>query len=313
MFSVIIPYYNKSKYIQRSLDGVLNQTYQEFEIILVNDGSTDGGLQLISTTYSDKITIINQENQGVSAARNTGIKAARYSYIAFLDADDCWHNQFLEKIKEVIDAEKDIKIIGTHYSRNKEFLAADSGVLDYFKFENYFKSALKNTYFSSSSTIITADFFKKNSGFNSDLKRGEDIDLWIRAVRSSGNAFYIKNTLVYYSDEDENQATNFKGNLQNTLVGTINEKYQDLLKASTDQNFNQFVSVYVYFNLYPFYYDSESNLFAKAMLKKNEYQFFLLNLVYVLPLGVGTRLVSSNRFSKWIRLYLKFVIRYTLK
>ena len=210
MFSVIIPYYNKSKYIQRCLDGVLNQTFQKFEIILVNDGSTDGGLQFISNTYSKKITIINQINQGVSAARNTGIKAAKYPFIAFLDADDCWHNQFLQRGKEIIDKEINIKIIGAHYSRDKEFLDSDLDSLNYFKFENYFKSALRNTYFSSSSTIIATNFFKKNIGFNTNLKKGEDIDLWIRAVCSGGNAFYIKNTLVYYSDEDANQSTNSK-------------------------------------------------------------------------------------------------------
>jgi hypothetical protein len=229
-----------------------------------------------------------------------------------LDADDCWHHQFLQKVKEVIDNEINIKIIGTHYSRNKEFLMTDSDALNYFKFENYFKSALRNTYFSSSSTIIATNFFKINNAFNSDLKRGEDIDVWIRAVHSGSNAFYIKNTLVYYSDEDENQATNSKGNFQNTLVGTINEKYQDLLKASTDRSFNRFVSVYVYFNLYPFYYDAESHLPAKAMLKKNEYQFFLLRIVYLLPIGIGRKIINYKSFSTWIRWYMKFVIRYIL-
>ena len=312
MFSVIIPYYNKSKYIQRCLDGVLNQTFQEFEIILVNDGSTDDGLRFITNNYSDKITVINQENQGVSAARNTGIKAAKYPFIAFLDSDDCWHKEFLQKGKEVIDKELNIKIIGAHYSRNKEFLMTDSDALDYLKFENYFKSALRNTYFSSSSTIITAEFFAKHNGFNTNLKKGEDIDLWIRAVHSGGNAFYIKNTLVYYSDEDVNQATNSKGNINNTLVGTINEKYENILKSSTDKNFNRFVSIYVYFNLYPHYYDSESHLFARAALKKNEYRFFLLHLVYWLPLRIGQKMMASYSCRKFIRFYMKFVIRYIL-
>lgn len=312
MFSVIIPYYNKSKYIQRCLDGVLNQTFQEFEIILVNDGSTDNGLGFISTTYSNKITVINQENKGVSTARNTGIKVAKYPFIAFLDADDCWHNEFFQKAKEVIDTEINVKIIGAHYSRKNEFLTADSGVLDYFKFENYFKSALKNTYFSSSSTIITADFFKSNDGFNANLKQGEDIDLWVRAVHSGGNSFYIKNTLVYYSDEDENQATNFNRNIKNTLVGTINTLYEKNLKSSNDSSFNRFVSIYVLFNLYRYYYDLESHLYAKEALNKNEYNFFLLGLVYRLPLQLGIKLMGSKRFNKWIRLYMKFVIRHIL-
>ncbi len=312
MFSVIIPYYNKSNYIHRCLDGVLNQTFQEFEIILVNDGSTDNGLHFISNNYSNKIIIINQENQGVSAARNIGIKAAKYPFIAFLDADDCWHNQYLQKVKEVINTEENIKIIGTHYSRNKEFLASDSGSLNYFKFENYFKSALRNTYFTSSSTIIRADFFWENEGFNKNLKKGEDIDVWIRAVQSGGKAFYIKNTLVYYSDEDVNQATNYKGNIENSLAGTMNTLYKNILKSSKNKDFNRFVSIYIYFNLYSFYYAPESHLSAKAMLKKNEFHFILLGLVYKLPLGFGIKLMSFKRFNIWIRLYMKFVIRYIL-
>jgi glycosyltransferase involved in cell wall biosynthesis len=312
MFSVIIPYYNKSKYIQRCLDAVLNQTYQQFEIILVNDGSTDDGLHFITDNYSNKVTVINQENKGVSAARNTGIRAAKCPFIAFLDADDCWHHQFLEKIKAVIDIEKNIKIIGAHYSRNKEFLVTDSGTLDYFKFENYFKSALKNTYFSSSSTIITTDFFTKNEGFNTNLKNGEDIDVWIRAVQSGGNSFYVKNTLVYYSNEDLNQATNTKVPIQNTLVGTINSSYQAALKSSTDIDFNRFISIYVYFNLYPYYYNSESHSLAKLALKNNEFHYFLLNFIYLLPIKIGSKVISSKKYGKWIRLYLKFVIRYLL-
>jgi glycosyltransferase involved in cell wall biosynthesis len=313
MFSVIVPYYNKSKYIQRCLDGVLNQTYQEFEIILVNDGSTDGGLKFISTTYSDKIIVINQENKGVSVARNMGIKQAKYPFIAFLDADDCWHNQFLQKVKEVIDIERDFKIIGTHYSRKKEFLSSDSGSLDYFKFENYFKSAIRNTCFFTSSTIITADFFAKNNGFNNNLKKGEDIDVWVRAVLSGGNAFYVKNTLVYYSDEDINQVTNTKVSIQNSLVGIINQPIYNQCFSVKNDSFNRFSSVFVLCNLYPYFYDSESHLKAKEVLKKNEHHFFLLNLVYTFPLGLGIKLMLSKRLRRWIRLYIKFVIRYFLR
>ncbi|TRX37064.1 glycosyltransferase family 2 protein [Flavobacterium restrictum] len=307
MFSIVIPYYNKSKYIQRCLDSVLNQTFQEFEIILVNDGSTDGGLDFISNVYATKITVIHQENQGVSAARNAGIQASKQSFIAFLDADDCWHYQFLEKVKAVLDVEKDIKIIGAHYTRNKGFLDTDSGVLDYFKFDDYFKSAIRNTYFSSSSTIIAADFFQKNKGFNSDLKKGEDIDVWVRAVYSGGNAFYIKNTLVYYSNEDENQVTNSKVLIENSLVGIIN-KYP----SGVNKSFSKFVSVFVLCNLYPYYYDSKSHLQAKTTLKNNQYEFFLLQLVYMFPVSFGSKVLQSSTLKKGVRLYIKFVIRYVM-
>lgn len=312
MFSIIIPYFNKAKYIQRCLNSVLNQSVQDFEILLIDDGSTDEGLQFISDNYSSKLTIIRQENQGVSAARNKGIENAKHPFIAFLDADDCWHHQFLEKVKEVIEKELNVKIIGAHYSRDKEFLTANVDNLDYFKFENYFKSAPHNTYFTSSSTIITADFFSKNKGFNTDLKNGEDIDLWIRTVHSGGNAYYIKNTLAYYSDEDENQTTNSKGNLEQTLVGIINTNYKDALKISLDKDFNRFVCIYVYFNLYSYYYDSKYHLQAKETLKKNEIHFYFLSLVYKLPFTLGKKITNSSTGVRWLRLFMKFVIRYTM-
>ena len=249
MFSVIIPYYKKRKYIERCIDAVLLQTYQDFEIILVDDGSQDGVAQLIEEKYSEKVQLIQQENHGVSAARNKGIAAATHDYIAFLDADDYWSPFYLEKLAQIINQEKDIKIIGAHYTRNKSEVELKNNSLDYFKFENYFKAAIRNTYFTSSSTIIKNIFFHNNPGFNSNLKRGEDIDVWLRAVASGGNAFYINNTLVYYSDEDSEQATSSIGAVENALVGTINEYYKNLMGKSDNPTFSHFVSKYVYFNL----------------------------------------------------------------
>mgnify|MGYP003661299564 CR=1 FL=1 len=95
MFSVIIPLYNKKHYVSRAIDSVLNQTFQDFEVIVVNDESTDGGVELVKEKYGEQVHLLNQKNQGVSVARNTGIEQAQFPYIAFLDADDYWHSDFL--------------------------------------------------------------------------------------------------------------------------------------------------------------------------------------------------------------------------
>ena len=113
MFSIIIPYYKKRKYIERCIDAVFAQTYQDFEIILVDDGSQDDVAQLIEEKYSGKVHLIQQENQGVSAASNTGIAAATHDYIAFLDADDYWSPFYLAYNAEIINNETDVKIIGS--------------------------------------------------------------------------------------------------------------------------------------------------------------------------------------------------------
>ncbi len=309
MFSVIIPYYKKRRYIERCIDAVLAQTYQDFEIILVDDGSQDDVAQLIEDKYSGKVQLIQQKNQGVSAARNKGIEAATHDYIAFLDADDYWSPFYLEKVLQVINQENDIKIIGSHYTRNKSALELKNNSLDYFKFVNYFKAAIRNTYFTSSSTIIKNIFFHNNPGFNSNLKRGEDIDVWLRAVASGGNAFYINNSLVYYSDEDSEQATSSIGEVANSLVGTINEYYKKEFGQNENQELTRFVSKYVYLNLYPYFFNKNHHQKAKDNLNHNKHYYFFLHLPYYLPLSIGEKIMSNKKASRLLRLYLKFFLR----
>ncbi|QWF70713.1 glycosyltransferase family 2 protein [Methylomonas paludis] len=114
MFSVVIPLYNKAHIIIRTLTAVLTQTFSEFEVVIVNDGSTDNSLEIISKIASGdaRIRIINQVNQGVSVARNTGVKSANYDYIAFLDADDEWLPGYLQKMREAIQQFPDAVIWG---------------------------------------------------------------------------------------------------------------------------------------------------------------------------------------------------------
>ena len=313
MFSVIIPYYNKANYIIRCIDSVLNQTFCAFEIIVVDDGSTDNGIALITEKYSENISIISQKNQGVSAARNNGIKLAKHEYIALLDADDAWHPQYLESMNFVINKENEVKIIGSHYSRTNDFFNKKVDTPNYFKLDNYFKQAIRNTYFTSSSSVIRKKFFEENDGFNSALKKGEDHDVWFRVILSGGNFFYINDTLVYYSDEDTNQVTRNKVALEKDLVGTINTLYKEHKLLNTDKAFTKFISLYVYFNLYPYFFDSDSNAEAKVVLKQNEYPNFFLKLLYAVPLSIGKKVMALKKGEKYIRLYLKFMIRYLSK
>ena len=105
MFSIVIPLYNKAHTIERTLSTVLNQSFKEFEVVIVNDGSTDNSEEVIRNFTSDsRIKIINQENQGVSAARNKGVSLSSFEYVAFLDGDDEWLPDYLLKMKEVADA-----------------------------------------------------------------------------------------------------------------------------------------------------------------------------------------------------------------
>lgn len=120
MISVIIPLYNKAHTIVNTLNTVLNQTYHDFEVVIVNDGSTDNGVEVIKQNFNDsRIRIINQKNAGVSAARNRGIQESRGKWISFLDADDEWMPNYLETVYQIIDnCDDDVMIITGRFQQN---------------------------------------------------------------------------------------------------------------------------------------------------------------------------------------------------
>lgn len=305
MFSIIIPYYKKRQYIERCLDSILNQTYIDYEIILVDDGSGDDIAILINTQYKDKVQLIQQENQGVSAARNTGIANAVHQYIAFLDADDSWNNQYLEFVVNVIKHNKNVKIVGTHYSKNKEILDNKYSYLNYRVINNYFKNAIINTLFFTSATVIVRSFFQKNSGFNNQLTMGEDLDVWFRVMLSEGEAYYISNTLVYYSDEDDNQATRKIGELNKALVGNVTDLYKNILKIQKRDDFEKFIKQYVFFNLYPYFFNADTHYNANEIIKKYRKKNFIMYLPYHLPQFVGSKGFVQNIIRKYYKLLFR--------
>src|SRR3546814_1127294 len=103
-FSVIIPLFNKGKHIESTLESVQAQTFEDFEVIVVDDGSTDSGPDVVRKFASARIRMITQANAGVSAARNRGVSEAKGENIAFLDADDIWTPQHLSELNRLIDA-----------------------------------------------------------------------------------------------------------------------------------------------------------------------------------------------------------------
>jgi len=110
--SIIIPTYNQSQYLEEAMESVLNQTYQNIEIIIVDDGSTDNTSEVVKS-FDNKIIYIPQKNKGASSARNAGIKKAQGQYVAFLDSDDMWIKNKLEKQIKFIQNNPEIGLLGT--------------------------------------------------------------------------------------------------------------------------------------------------------------------------------------------------------
>ena len=122
-FSVIVPLYNKAPYVRKALDSIMAQIYRDFECVVIDDGSTDNSLEVVkefvgqidNRWIDDKLTIISQENAGVAAARNRGVKESNGEYVCFLDADDWWEPTYLEVSAKLIEDYPDAGIYGTHF------------------------------------------------------------------------------------------------------------------------------------------------------------------------------------------------------
>ena len=206
MFSVIIPLYNKAPYVAKAIESVLGQTYRDFEVIVIDDGSTDQSLEVAKTFENKSITIVSQPNSGVSTARNNGVKLAKHPYICFLDADDWWHPTFLEEMKRLITDFPDAGIYGSGYyivKNGQERIAPigvpqgfERGIIDYC--EVYAKTLCMPL--TSISVVIPKHIFDEEKGFKSQLKFGEDFDLWIR-IALKHQVILVNKPLAYYNQD----------------------------------------------------------------------------------------------------------------
>lgn len=199
MFSIVIPLYNKAHTIQETLASVFAQTCKQYEIIIVDDGSTDGGATLISNnSASHKISIIKQENAGVSAARNAGVLRAAYDYIAFLDGDDLWLPDYLHTVALAIHKYPDADLICTAgfiednrglTPRRARKLNGKIALIEYFENPHVYSHI-------SASTVRRETFFKAG-GFPVGMKRNEDFVLLFRVALLGITAYCGKELSIY--------------------------------------------------------------------------------------------------------------------
>ena len=217
-FSVIIPLYNKAPYVAKTLQSVFAQTFTDWELIVVNDGSTDNSMQVATEVINGvserfpagKLNIITQNNSGVSTARNNGVAASHGEYVCFLDADDWWEWTFLEEMDRLITEFPDAGIYGTGYNiinetRHKTRVAP-IGVDENFEkgYINYCKVYAKTLCMplTSITVAIRRTVFDEMRGFKPNLKLGEDFDLWIRVALKYKVSFLNKTLANYNQDVD---------------------------------------------------------------------------------------------------------------
>ena len=200
--SVIIPLYNKEHYIQKTLQSVLTQTYQNWEAIIIDDGSTDNSANIVRATIDSRIKFFQQENRGVSYTRNRAIDMATGDFIAFLDADDEWMKDYLEKMVELTlsypnyfvfcSAQKGRPI---HTLPKGVSIINDHCLYDYI----YFTGCM----------FVKKDVFDKVGGFKEGIQLGEDRDMWLRI-----GCFF---PTVYLNEEHVKHPYNTENNLSRTI------------------------------------------------------------------------------------------------
>lgn len=219
--SVIIPAYNYAKYLPFAIESALNQTYSPKEIIVVDDGSTDNTRQVVSQ-FGENVRYIYQQNSGLPAARNTGIQAAIFPYVAFLDADDLWEPTLLQNGMELFSKlSSDFAIVACnaiYVDSNGNYLPSNPAIAGY-SGEIFASDILLMTRFPPSSVIARKIAFEQCGYFDTSLKSSEDRDMWLR-IASRYRIYLNSERLVCVRKHSANMSSNpkrMKENMANVL------------------------------------------------------------------------------------------------
>ena len=194
LVSVVVTCYNKRAYVAESLDSVIKQTYSPLELVIVDDGSTDGSRELLEdfAAHHDNVTLMTQPNQGVSAARNAGIRAAKGIYVMSLDADDLLEPTYVERCVEVLDEHSDVKVVQT---RARCFGGREGEVV--FPEYSYEHLLWSNTIYCCA-MYRREDFFQ-TKGYNVNMQHGlEDWDFWLSLLKPQDKVVCVDSALFHY-------------------------------------------------------------------------------------------------------------------
>lgn len=211
MFSIIMPLYNKAQSVEKSIRSVLAQTECAFELLIVNDGSTDKSPEIAESITDARIRVIHQNNAGVSAARNHGIREAKFEYLAFIDADDLWTPTFLSSIQSLISQYPNAGAYATAYqfqtgieNRPARIHGLQSNPM---LMDDYFAVASRGDLpFHTSGICIPRSVIARVGYFPVDQQQGEDQDLWARIALAFSIAVHPE-PCVYYVLSAENRAS----------------------------------------------------------------------------------------------------------
>ena len=228
MISVVIPLYNKEKLVAHTIQSVLDQTYTDYEVVVVDDGSTDGSAAVVESIHSDKIRLVRQANAGVSAARNRGIEEARGGHIAFLDADDEWKPDSLAHLVALSEKYPSCAVVAHSYTYRRggrtvaprinrlPFTGTDGVLTNYFEVASYSDPPL-----CTGAVMVRRDAVRAVGGFPVGVRSGEDLLAWARLAAACSIAYSREPLAVYnqgFSNPRPPEATDVVGAELETLL-----------------------------------------------------------------------------------------------
>jgi glycosyltransferase involved in cell wall biosynthesis len=220
LVSVVVPLYNKAGVVAATLRSASNQSFKDFEIIVVDDGSTDGSAESVALVADPRLRLIRQANAGVSAARNTGIHAARGTWIALLDADDAWEPDHLETLVSAARANNASFVFGNVKLESRDGGPNISGSVPAHTVEDFFAFALRHGGYpvGSSVPLVHRGLFDQAGLFAVGVPMGEDTDMWCR-LACKASVFYTGRTTATYHDVPRHHSV--AGNLRLKAVAPI--------------------------------------------------------------------------------------------
>ena len=275
-FSVVIPLYNKAPYVAKAIESVLAQTFADYELVIVDDGSNDSSADIAIQAIEGRVNckVLQQENAGVSVARNNGVAASNGDYLCFLDADDWWESAFLEEMDKLIGEFPDAGIYGSNYTivnetRHKTRVAK-IGVDEGFErgYINYFQTYSKTMYMPlwTGAVCIPRKVFEAMGGFPLGVKLGEDFLLWVHIALKHKVALLNKPLSYYNQDVDA----------ANRGVGHLHDPKEHMLWhlvdlepiEATNTDYKQLVDNLRIYDLMPYLVDKRYTVAARQELDK---------------------------------------------
>ena len=245
IFSVIIPLYNKQNHIKTTIDSAINQNFKDFELIIVNDGSTDKGLEVVNTIQDSRIYIYSIKNKGVSFARNFGVSKANSERIVFLDADDYWEENHLESLNQLSETYPDAGLFATGYYKqyfNKpRFKATYNTIPEAYcgVISDFFEASIIDSIAWTSAVMIPKSTFEAIGPFNENMRSGQDTELWLRIALQKQVVFSKNPTATKVITDVKNHLSYSKHRIDRLQIFEIfkaQEKDNKSLKRYLDLN-----------------------------------------------------------------------------